>query len=99
MIQSIRPLLQASREEVEFRRMQIARRRIHTQRILVTGRQDPLGGANCGGVEQKLREEDGSINGRRTAIRILKHGSATDSFGSGIRCSLSFRLWSSRAPR
>src|SRR5580658_9098109 len=38
MIQSIRPLLQAAREEMKFGRMQIPGGRIHTQRILVSSR-------------------------------------------------------------
>jgi hypothetical protein len=64
---------------------------IHTQRILITGRRDPLGRANGGGVEQKLREEGGSINGRPGAIRTLKQFERRDFRGWRVRWQVEYR--------
>ena len=54
MIQAIRPLLQAAREEVELRRMQIAGGRIHAQRITVSGRGNEFRSADRGGMKKEL---------------------------------------------
>ena len=75
MIQSIRPLLQTSSEEVEFGRMQISGGRIDPQRVPGPGRRNYLGSANRCGMKQKLRKKTGSVN-RRLIGRKVKNGNA-----------------------
>src|SRR5580704_16356584 len=61
VIQSIRPLLQAAREEVKLSRMQIAGGWIHAQRIPVSGGWNQLGRANRSGIENQLRKKSRTI--------------------------------------
>ena len=52
MIQAIRPIRQAMREEVELGRVQIPRRRVHAQRIRVSGGGYAFGSADGRRIEQ-----------------------------------------------
>src|SRR5690242_7861982 len=78
MVQAIRPICHAPCYEVELRRVQIPGRRIHAQRVLISGGWDALRCANRSGVEQQLREERWAIAGTANTGTALKHFECRD---------------------
>src|SRR5579862_6756727 len=72
MIQTVRPALHSPRRKMEFRRMQIARRRIYAQGVTVPRGRDQLRGANGGRIKQQLRKQSWAIDGALLAIRSLQ---------------------------
>jgi hypothetical protein len=67
MIQPVRPLLQAMREKVKLRGMQIAGGWIYAQRIAMSGGWNKFGRTDRSGIKQELRKEGRAIGRRRTA--------------------------------
>ena len=72
MIQTVGPVNEASRAEVEFGWVQIAGRRVDAQGVGAAGRRNPFGRADRGGVEEQLREERGAIFCKRAPCSALE---------------------------
>ena len=84
MIQPIWPLLQAPRDKVEFRRMQIPGRWIHSQGVFISAGRNTLGRADRGGIEEQLREESRTVTRGCASKGALKHVEGGDFRGGRI---------------
>ena len=82
MVKPVGPLLESSRQKVEFSRVQIPGGWIHTQCVPVSGRRNALRSTDTSLIEEQLGKETSAIfNGGRASYAVqnfkrwrLRHG-------------------------